>query len=92
MLRSVAGIEVVIRSLSAWLMDSEDSSVYANFDTQISMMYAGFKIRGCDSESNTPQYRVLHMIFDPHRRNMETGVLNPLEGGVSTSMVSFDVK
>ena len=92
MLRSVEGIEVVITALSAWLMDSEDRSVYANLDTTISMTYAGFKIKTFDSDSNAPQYRVLHMIFDPHRRSKETGTPGPLQGGVSTSMVSFDVK
>ena len=92
MLRSVEGIEVVITALSAWLMDSEDRSVYANLDTTISMTYAGFKIKTSDSDSNAPRYRVLHMIFDPHRRSKETGTPGPLQGGVSTSMVSFDVK
>ena len=96
MFSSVAEIEVVINTLGKWLHDTDNTSVYATFDTTISVTYFGFKIKVLDPDSNGYQTRILHMLFDPHQREQKSGILGQslglISGGVSVSMISFNMK
>ena len=94
-MRSVDEIEIVLRSIHAGLLFSENTSVCVTFDCDpISIMCQCFKlqVRGEDGELET---RILSLMIDPHPREEVEGYHNPdpiPERRVSVAMASFDIK